>query len=51
MTTAHRPTWTPAVGSAADYGNWSSGGVVSQWEPIPLWSNVFWAAPDADDAA
>ena len=30
MTTAHRPTWTPAVGSAADYGNWSSGGVVSQ---------------------
>jgi len=29
MTTAHRPTWTPASGEASDYGNWSSGGKVS----------------------
>lgn len=29
MTTAHRPTYNAAVGKAADYGNWSTGGKVS----------------------
>mmetsp|Transcript_20005 Transcript_20005/g.29593 ORF Transcript_20005/g.29593 Transcript_20005/m.29593 type:complete len:231 (+) Transcript_20005:53-745(+) len=31
MTTAHRPTWTPAVGSSNDTGNWATGGLSWQF--------------------
>eukprot|EP01084_Bolivina_argentea_P294877 507521_1 len=40
MTTAHRPTWTPAVAGSGDRGQWSTGGVTMQFSARDLTSHT-----------